>query len=203
MKCLLSSGRTEYQATHGARLRRTSTFERKPSKRYPSRRHSTFKGGVICILFWNFMSWFSWLSPKEFGEAVFGGTVYCSLSRWIFQQNPSGILLVGIKLLSPSICLQSFPLGAFISSPFSIFPFSRLFASLGPGTSEMSLVNLFLACGRRWCVSEGKTVPVSPPYSSLSFSLFGFFGGGFFGLNLFYLFIFGSAGASLLCSCFL
>uniref|UniRef100_A0A452DP88 Erythrocyte membrane protein band 4.1 like 4B n=1 Tax=Capra hircus TaxID=9925 RepID=A0A452DP88_CAPHI len=41
------SGRTEYQATHGARLRRTSTFERKPSKRYPSRRHSTFKGGVI------------------------------------------------------------------------------------------------------------------------------------------------------------
>nr|XP_045016142.1 band 4.1-like protein 4B isoform X4 [Jaculus jaculus] len=37
------SGRTEYQATHGTRLRRTSTFERKPSKRYPSRRHSTFK----------------------------------------------------------------------------------------------------------------------------------------------------------------
>ncbi|CAM4591456.1 unnamed protein product [Lepidochelys kempii] len=37
------SGRTEYQATHGSRLRRTSTFERKPSKRYPSRRHSTFK----------------------------------------------------------------------------------------------------------------------------------------------------------------
>ncbi|XP_068951477.1 band 4.1-like protein 4B isoform X1 [Petaurus breviceps papuanus] len=37
------SGRTEYQATHGARLRRTSTFERRPSKRYPSRRHSTFK----------------------------------------------------------------------------------------------------------------------------------------------------------------
>ncbi|XP_036903453.1 band 4.1-like protein 4B isoform X2 [Sturnira hondurensis] len=37
------SGRTEYQATHGARLRRTSTFERKPSKRYPSRRHATFK----------------------------------------------------------------------------------------------------------------------------------------------------------------
>uniref|UniRef100_A0A8C5YSL0 Erythrocyte membrane protein band 4.1 like 4B n=1 Tax=Marmota marmota marmota TaxID=9994 RepID=A0A8C5YSL0_MARMA len=41
------SGRTEYQATHGARLRRTSTFERKPSKRYPSRRHSTFKGSAI------------------------------------------------------------------------------------------------------------------------------------------------------------
>ncbi|XP_054991454.1 band 4.1-like protein 4B isoform X4 [Sorex araneus] len=37
------SGRTEYQATHGSRLRRTNTFERKPSKRYPSRRHSTFK----------------------------------------------------------------------------------------------------------------------------------------------------------------
>ncbi|XP_059584491.1 band 4.1-like protein 4B isoform X3 [Alligator mississippiensis] len=38
------SGRTEYQATHGTRLRRTSTFERRPSKRYPSRRHSAFKG---------------------------------------------------------------------------------------------------------------------------------------------------------------
>ncbi|XP_064006094.1 LOW QUALITY PROTEIN: band 4.1-like protein 4B [Pogoniulus pusillus] len=37
------SGRTEYQATHGTRLRRTSTFERRPSRRYPSRRHSTFK----------------------------------------------------------------------------------------------------------------------------------------------------------------
>uniref|UniRef100_A0A2K5MS94 Erythrocyte membrane protein band 4.1 like 4B n=1 Tax=Cercocebus atys TaxID=9531 RepID=A0A2K5MS94_CERAT len=44
------SGRTEYQATHGSRLRRTSTFERKPSKRYPSRRHSTFKGCVFFIL---------------------------------------------------------------------------------------------------------------------------------------------------------
>uniref|UniRef100_A0A803K5X3 Erythrocyte membrane protein band 4.1 like 4B n=1 Tax=Xenopus tropicalis TaxID=8364 RepID=A0A803K5X3_XENTR len=37
------SGRTEYQATHAGRLRRTSTFERRPSKRYPSRRQSTFK----------------------------------------------------------------------------------------------------------------------------------------------------------------
>ncbi|XP_069075693.1 band 4.1-like protein 4B [Pleurodeles waltl] len=37
------SGRTEYQATHAGRLRRTSTFERRPSKRYPSRRHSTYK----------------------------------------------------------------------------------------------------------------------------------------------------------------
>nr|XP_033786517.1 band 4.1-like protein 4B isoform X3 [Geotrypetes seraphini] len=37
------SGRTEYQATHAGRLRRTSTFERRPSKRYPSRRHSGFK----------------------------------------------------------------------------------------------------------------------------------------------------------------
>lgn len=58
----------------------------------------------FCILFWNFLSWFSWLSLREFVEAVFGGTVY-SLSLWIFQQNPSGILLVGIKLLSPSVCL--------------------------------------------------------------------------------------------------
>lgn len=44
--CILS-GRTEYQATHGTRLRRTSTFERRPSKRYPSRRHSTFKGKCL------------------------------------------------------------------------------------------------------------------------------------------------------------
>uniref|UniRef100_A0A3B3QK55 Erythrocyte membrane protein band 4.1 like 4B n=1 Tax=Paramormyrops kingsleyae TaxID=1676925 RepID=A0A3B3QK55_9TELE len=34
------SGRTEYQATHISRGRRASTFERRPSKRYPSRRHS-------------------------------------------------------------------------------------------------------------------------------------------------------------------
>ncbi|MGH0164273.1 UNVERIFIED_CONTAM: hypothetical protein FKN15_046743 [Acipenser sinensis] len=39
---LFFCGRTEYQATHG-RLRRTSTFERRPSKRYPSRRQSTVK----------------------------------------------------------------------------------------------------------------------------------------------------------------
>uniref|UniRef100_A0A3Q0S3I5 Erythrocyte membrane protein band 4.1 like 4B n=1 Tax=Amphilophus citrinellus TaxID=61819 RepID=A0A3Q0S3I5_AMPCI len=33
-------GKTEYQATHGGRLRRASTFERRPSKRYPSRTQS-------------------------------------------------------------------------------------------------------------------------------------------------------------------
>ncbi|MGH0118007.1 UNVERIFIED_CONTAM: hypothetical protein FKN15_047012, partial [Acipenser sinensis] len=43
------SGRTEYQATHG-RLRRTSTFERRPSKRYPSRRQSTVKGTASLLL---------------------------------------------------------------------------------------------------------------------------------------------------------
>ncbi|XP_043921009.1 band 4.1-like protein 4B [Protopterus annectens] len=40
------SGRTEYQATHAGRLRRTSTFERRPSKRYPSRRQSTVRGST-------------------------------------------------------------------------------------------------------------------------------------------------------------
>ncbi|KAJ8340775.1 hypothetical protein SKAU_G00330660 [Synaphobranchus kaupii] len=38
------SGRTEYQTTHGGRLRRASAFERRPSKRYPSRTHSVGKG---------------------------------------------------------------------------------------------------------------------------------------------------------------
>ncbi|XP_061118071.1 band 4.1-like protein 4B isoform X2 [Conger conger] len=37
------SGRTEYQATHVSRQRRASSFERRPSKRYPSRRHSLGK----------------------------------------------------------------------------------------------------------------------------------------------------------------
>uniref|UniRef100_A0A3P8XX57 FERM domain-containing protein n=1 Tax=Esox lucius TaxID=8010 RepID=A0A3P8XX57_ESOLU len=49
------SGKTEYQTTHGGRLRRASTFERRPSKRYPSRTHSMGgKGGYIdghlCVL---------------------------------------------------------------------------------------------------------------------------------------------------------
>uniref|UniRef100_A0A8C5I3V1 FERM domain-containing protein n=1 Tax=Gouania willdenowi TaxID=441366 RepID=A0A8C5I3V1_GOUWI len=38
------SGKTEYQATHGGRMRRASTFERRPSKRYPSRTQSLSKG---------------------------------------------------------------------------------------------------------------------------------------------------------------
>ncbi|XP_022535395.2 band 4.1-like protein 4B isoform X2 [Astyanax mexicanus] len=37
------SGRTEYQATHSGRVRRASTFERRPSKRYPSRTQSLGK----------------------------------------------------------------------------------------------------------------------------------------------------------------
>ncbi|XP_067366774.1 band 4.1-like protein 4B isoform X2 [Channa argus] len=40
------SGKTEYQATHGGRLRRASTFERRPSKRYPSRTHSLCKVAI-------------------------------------------------------------------------------------------------------------------------------------------------------------
>ncbi|XP_029928633.1 band 4.1-like protein 4B [Myripristis murdjan] len=40
------SGKTEYQATHGGRLRRASTFERRPSKRYPSRSHSMGKAAI-------------------------------------------------------------------------------------------------------------------------------------------------------------
>ncbi|XP_061676789.1 band 4.1-like protein 4B [Syngnathoides biaculeatus] len=41
------SGKTEYQATHGSRLRRASTFERRPSKRYPSRTQSLAKVSAI------------------------------------------------------------------------------------------------------------------------------------------------------------
>ncbi|KAK2815093.1 hypothetical protein Q7C36_023359 [Tachysurus vachellii] len=37
------SGRTEYQTTHSGRIRRASTFERRPSKRYPSRTQSLGK----------------------------------------------------------------------------------------------------------------------------------------------------------------
>lgn len=37
------SGRTEYQATHSGKVRRASTFERRPSKRYPSRAQSMSK----------------------------------------------------------------------------------------------------------------------------------------------------------------
>ncbi|KAK7886773.1 hypothetical protein WMY93_026394 [Mugilogobius chulae] len=40
------SGKTEYQATHGGRLRRASTFERRPSKRYPSRSQSLGKVAI-------------------------------------------------------------------------------------------------------------------------------------------------------------
>ncbi|XP_071325261.1 band 4.1-like protein 4B isoform X1 [Trachinotus anak] len=40
------SGKTEYQATHGGRLRRASTFERRPSKRYPSRTQSLGKVSI-------------------------------------------------------------------------------------------------------------------------------------------------------------
>uniref|UniRef100_A0A674PBJ4 Erythrocyte membrane protein band 4.1 like 4B n=1 Tax=Takifugu rubripes TaxID=31033 RepID=A0A674PBJ4_TAKRU len=40
------SGKTEYQATHAGRLRRASTFERRPSKRYPSRTQSLGKAGI-------------------------------------------------------------------------------------------------------------------------------------------------------------
>ncbi|XP_013871092.1 band 4.1-like protein 4B isoform X2 [Austrofundulus limnaeus] len=40
------SGKTEYQATHGGRLRRASTFERRPSKRYPSRTHLLGKAAI-------------------------------------------------------------------------------------------------------------------------------------------------------------
>ncbi|XP_068612422.1 band 4.1-like protein 4B [Brachionichthys hirsutus] len=40
------SGKTEYQATHGSRLRRASTFERRPSKRYPSRTQSLGRAAI-------------------------------------------------------------------------------------------------------------------------------------------------------------
>lgn len=44
------SGRTEYQATHSGKVRRASTFERRPSKRYPSRAQSMAKGrSVVCV----------------------------------------------------------------------------------------------------------------------------------------------------------
>uniref|UniRef100_A0A669BJ38 Erythrocyte membrane protein band 4.1 like 4B n=1 Tax=Oreochromis niloticus TaxID=8128 RepID=A0A669BJ38_ORENI len=44
------SGKTEYQATHGGRLRRASTFERRPSRRYPSRTQSLGKGEFYLLI---------------------------------------------------------------------------------------------------------------------------------------------------------
>ncbi|CAM4701109.1 unnamed protein product [Leuciscus chuanchicus] len=41
------SGRTEYQATHSGKVRRASTFERRPSKRYPSRAQSMAKAKAM------------------------------------------------------------------------------------------------------------------------------------------------------------
>ncbi len=42
------SGRTEYQAARSGKVRRASTFERRPSKRYPSRAQSMGKGRSVC-----------------------------------------------------------------------------------------------------------------------------------------------------------
>uniref|UniRef100_A0AAX7SFF3 FERM domain-containing protein n=1 Tax=Astatotilapia calliptera TaxID=8154 RepID=A0AAX7SFF3_ASTCA len=44
------SGKTEYQATHGGRLRRASTFERRPSRRYPSRTQSLGKSEFYLLI---------------------------------------------------------------------------------------------------------------------------------------------------------
>uniref|UniRef100_A0A452QB94 Band 4.1-like protein 5 n=1 Tax=Ursus americanus TaxID=9643 RepID=A0A452QB94_URSAM len=79
------SGRTEYQATHGARLRRTSTFERKPSKRYPSRRHSTFKAS----------------NPVIAAQTSF--KVHTEISRHLTFLNPDFDTLHSYPLPSPGL----------------------------------------------------------------------------------------------------
>ncbi|KAK2493866.1 hypothetical protein MC885_006566 [Smutsia gigantea] len=112
------SGRTEYQATHGVRLRRTSTFERKPSKRYPSRRHSTFKGGVVFILPWNFTLWFSSLSPKELGKA------------WDPFAGNQAALALWLPVIFATGCVH------FLLC--SVFIFLCLFTSGGPGNAIAS-----------------------------------------------------------------
>lgn len=48
VRLFVYSGRTEYQATHSGKVRRASTFERRPSKRYPSRAQSMVKGRSVC-----------------------------------------------------------------------------------------------------------------------------------------------------------
>lgn len=48
--CVCLSGKTEYQATHGGRLRRASTFERRPSRRYPSRTQSLGKSEFYLLI---------------------------------------------------------------------------------------------------------------------------------------------------------
>lgn len=97
----IPSGRTEYQATHSARLRRTSTFERKPSKRYPSRRHSTFKGSAVFVLSLHFTAQLSGLAPRGWLQQPEGALAAVLLCRpETFQRGPglfswwgSGLLL--------------------------------------------------------------------------------------------------------------
>ncbi|XP_047380266.1 band 4.1-like protein 4B isoform X3 [Sciurus carolinensis] len=92
------SGRTEYQATHGARLRRTSTFERKPSKRYPSRRHSTFKASNPVIA----AQLCSKTNPEVHNyQPQYHPTVHPSQPRW-HPHSPGVSYPLPSPVLSPS-----------------------------------------------------------------------------------------------------
>ncbi|KAM4876302.1 band 4.1-like protein 4B isoform 4-T4 [Thomomys bottae] len=92
------SGRTEYQATHGARLRRTSTFERKPSKRYPSRRHSTFKASNPVIA----AQLCSKTNPEVHNyQPPYHPNVHSSQPRW-HPHSPNVSYPLPSPLLSPS-----------------------------------------------------------------------------------------------------
>uniref|UniRef100_A0A3Q0S147 Erythrocyte membrane protein band 4.1 like 4B n=1 Tax=Amphilophus citrinellus TaxID=61819 RepID=A0A3Q0S147_AMPCI len=90
------SGKTEYQATHGGRLRRASTFERRPSKRYPSRTQSLGKGEfylhiqntteyqhLICVLY-------AWKSYYESLRHLISASLQSSLSLQYQHNIPIG-----------------------------------------------------------------------------------------------------------------
>uniref|UniRef100_A0A8C1NKL9 Erythrocyte membrane protein band 4.1 like 4B n=1 Tax=Cyprinus carpio TaxID=7962 RepID=A0A8C1NKL9_CYPCA len=65
------SGRTEYQATHSGKVRRASTFERRPSKRYPSRAQSMVKGRSVCHVFGSFTRQTSYLGALLIYSSAF------------------------------------------------------------------------------------------------------------------------------------
>ncbi|CAG11918.1 unnamed protein product, partial [Tetraodon nigroviridis] len=82
------SGKTEYQATHAGRLRRASTFERRPSKRYPSRTQSLGKALMPALIL---VSTLASASEHQFSieenESSFSGKIHHHHRRHTHSQD--------------------------------------------------------------------------------------------------------------------